>query len=81
MPLLDYLEAELGSWPQSGSEKTVPPELDPRLREELAQLMRSQAFCPHAAFDDVLVRLREQSGELSDLKPACFFWMNGAASI
>ena len=71
--LLDYLEAELGSWPQSGSEKTVPPELDPRLREELAQLMRKLGLGPHAAFDDVLARLREQSGELSDLETSLLF--------
>ena len=51
----------------------MPPELDPRLREELAQLMRKLGLGPHAAFDDVLARLREQSGELSDLETSLLF--------
>ena len=71
--LLDYLEAELGPWPQSGPEQAAPPELGPQLREELAQLMRKLGLGPHAAFDDVLARLREQSGALSDLETSLLF--------
>ena len=71
--LLDYLEAELGPWPQSGPEQAAPPELGPQLREDLAQLMRKLGLGPHAAFDDVLARLREQSGALSDLETSLLF--------
>lgn len=71
--LLDYLEAELGPWPHSEPVQAVPPELDPQLQEELAQLMRKLGLGPHAAFDDVLARLREQSGALSDLETSLLF--------
>ena len=35
--------------------------------------MRKLGLGPHAAFDDVLARLREQSGVLSDLETSLLF--------
>ncbi|WP_027719818.1 glycosyltransferase [uncultured Desulfovibrio sp.] len=72
--LLAYLEAELGFWPHKDeSARDAPPELDPQLREELAQLTQKLGLGPHASFDDVLVHLRGQSGALSELETSLLF--------
>ncbi|MGE9986044.1 CgeB family protein [Desulfovibrio sp. SGI.169] len=72
--LLEYLEAELGSWPRRDEAvRDAPPELDPQLLEELAQLTRRLGLGPHASFDDVLARLREQSGALNELETSLLF--------
>ncbi len=78
--LLDYLEAELGPWPhRDEAVRDAPPELDPSLQEELAQLTRKLGLGPHASFEDMLARLREQSGPLSELETSLLFldeWRN-----
>lgn len=72
--LLNYLETELGSWPHKDeAARDAPPELDPQLREELAQLTQKLGLGPHASFDDVLAHLREQSGALSELETSLLF--------
>lgn len=72
--LLNTLEAGFGPWPRTDpSNAASAPELDPAMREELDQLARTLGLGPHASFEDVLARLRERSGALSDLETSLLF--------
>lgn len=71
--LLNFLEESLGPWQESGAQKTPLPELPLEVQKELTHLIRKLGLGPHASFEDVLARLREQSGALSDLETSLLF--------
>ena len=70
--LLEYCEAEFGAW----AVETAPsdaPGIDARLQEEMAALLKKLQLGPHAPFEEVLARLRQESGTLTDLETSLIF--------
>ncbi|MDR2820263.1 MAG: glycosyltransferase [Desulfovibrio sp.] len=71
--LLEYMEESLGPWPKIHEDKNAQPEFMPEFQEELEQLRHTLGLGPHASFDDVIARLREQRGCLNDAETALLF--------
>ena len=86
--LLNHVEEHFGSWPQTGvtgdrSDKVGGAEmgnvvasaedLPPVLRKELPALLQKLGLGPHASLEDILERLRGQSGVLTELETSLLF--------
>ncbi|MBQ3060524.1 MAG: glycosyltransferase [Desulfovibrio sp.] len=77
LSLLTYMEAALGPWrtaePEQTDRQTSDDALDPVLREALARLLRKLGLGNQASLDDVLTRLRQQTGALDELEASLLF--------
>lgn len=71
--LLTALREQLGPWPRDRQESAEAPHLDATLREELGRLTQSLGLPPHAAFEDVMDRLRRRTGPLNETETALLF--------
>lgn len=71
--LLETMETRLGPWPDEQQEDKATPALDAPLREELARLTAGLGLPPHAAFADVMDRLRRRTGPLSEAETSLLF--------
>ena len=71
--LLDYIVQTAGNWPESGADDVSSPDVGAELQEKLEYLAHKLGLGPHAAFDDVIARLRQQSGALSELETSLLF--------
>lgn len=67
--LLEYMKKEFGPWPKRDTEAGLEPEMAKKL-EELAEKL---GLAPDAAFEDVVARLRRDSGELDPTETAILF--------
>lgn len=67
--LVDYMERNFGPWP----EETPGPDLEPELAEKVSKLAVRLGLAPDASFEDVVARLRRQSGKLDELETAILF--------
>lgn len=71
--LLDYAGHELGQWQATDAGADDIPGLEPDLRQELARVTEALGLPPGAAFEDVIARLRQRSGPLSEAETALLF--------
>ncbi len=71
--LLEAMETRLGPWRDDRREDGDTPDLDAPLREELARLTAGLGLPPHAAFADVMDRLRRRTGPLSEAETSLLF--------
>ena len=71
--LLEAMASQLGPWPDEQREDEATPALDAPLREELARLTAGLGLPPHAAFADVMDRLRRRTGPLNEAETSLLF--------
>ena len=71
--LLDFIRERKSDWPARGKGEGLPASLPPDMRMELADLLAKMGLPETAAFDDVILRLRQQSGKLSPLETNLLF--------
>lgn len=71
--LIGFVRARRPGWPSPGSTMSLPDTLPGDLREELAELLQRLELPADAAFEDVVIRLRQQSGVLSPLETSLLF--------
>lgn len=67
--LIDYMAKEFGPWSQAGSESDLAPEY----ADKISKLAQKLGLSAKAAFEDVVARLRQQSGELDETETAILF--------
>lgn len=71
--LLSAMETQLGPWRSEPQPDEDSPMLDAQLREELARLTASLGLPPHAAFGEVMDRLRQRTGPLNETETGLLF--------
>lgn len=71
--LLTTMESQLGPWRDEQPETGDTLALDTPLREELTRLTASLRLPPHAAFADVMDRLRQRTGPLNETETSLLF--------
>lgn len=69
--LLDYMQREFGPWPEEAAGPA--PDLPPEFARHLKELQRKCGLAPDASFEEVVARLRRQSGELNGVETAILF--------
>ncbi len=69
--LLDYIKHELGF--PIFAQDTQSAKTDARTEADIADLLQKLAAGPHATFEDVVARIRRQSGRLSPTETALLF--------
>lgn len=69
--LLEYMEREFGPWPRE--ENKIEPDIPAELAREIAELAQKLGLGPDAPFEDVIARLRRQSGKLTSLETSLLF--------
>ena len=70
--LLEFIAARRTGWPRPRKDG-LPEELAPALRAELAALLQRLELPANTPFEDVMARLRQQSGRLSGLETSLLF--------
>lgn len=70
--LLDFTASRIEGWPRK-RDTTADPELPPELREELHRLLARLGLPEDVSFNDLVWRVRQQQGALSDLDTAILF--------
>lgn len=68
--LVDYMERNFGPWPEAENKQ---PDLEPEIAEKVAALAARLGLAPDASFDDIVARLRRQTGKLDELETAILF--------
>ena len=71
--LIDFVRSRKSPWPTRSPGSGLPPALPPELRTELAALLSRLELPENAALEDVMLRLRQQSGKLSPLETHLLF--------
>ncbi len=70
--LLDFVQEKCGPW-KTRQYSNFPEELPEELRAQLGTLFESLQLPADAAFDDVILRIRQRSGHLSSLETTLLF--------
>lgn len=70
--LLDFIATQRPGWPAPRVDK-LPASLPPELRAELAALLQRLGLPADTPFDDVMARLRQNSGKLTGLETSLLF--------
>lgn len=71
--LLAHVRACVPGWPRARAEGEWPPELPEDMRGSLRELLHALQLPPHAGFEDVIARLRQRTGRLSDMETSLLF--------
>ncbi len=71
--LIRVIRAQRPGWPTPRPAMPLPDDLPEDLREDLAALLQRLELPANAAFEDVIIRLRQQSGVLSPLETSLLF--------
>lgn len=71
--LLDFVRSRLPDWPRPRAAQPWPEGLSDGMREDLTLLLARLGLPGDASFDDVVARLRSQSGELESLEAGLLF--------
>lgn len=71
--LLDFVRERVPAWPRKQAQSSLPEDMPPALREELGALLQKLELPADAAFEDVIVRLRQQTGTLAGLETSLLF--------
>lgn len=71
--LLDFVRSRLPDWPRPRAAQPWPEGLSDGMREDLTLLLARLSLPGDASFDDVVARLRSQSGELESLEAGLLF--------
>lgn len=71
--MLGFIQSRLPDWPRTRAEHDWPKGLSEGTREELARLLAELGLPGDASFDDMIVRLRNRSGELKSLEVGLLF--------
>ena len=71
--LLDYVAKVRAPWPRLRDHADFPPELPQELRASLAELLHSLQLPAHVPFEDVMERIRQRTGQLTDLETTLLF--------
>ncbi len=71
--LLEHMEKVCGAWKVQDRRETLPKNLPEHVQEEFLQLLDRLHISTDASFDDVLERVRSQTGKLSPLETSLLF--------
>lgn len=71
--LLDYVGSVRSPWPPARQRDALPPELPEELRQGLRDLLRQLQLPEDAPFEDVMTRVRQRTGVLTDLETSLLF--------
>lgn len=71
--MLDFIRARRTDWPTPRTTYEWPKELSAEMRKDIAALLIRLGLPEQASFDDVIARLRSQSGELDSLEAGLLF--------
>ncbi len=71
--MLGFIQSRLPNWPRARAQHSWPEGLSDGTREELARLLTELGLPSDASFDDMIVRLRNRSGELKSLEVGLLF--------
>ena len=71
--LLDFVHAMRPHWPPTRQRDALPPELPEDLRQGLCELLRQLQLPENTPFADVIERVRQRTGTLTDLETSLLF--------
>ncbi|MEG2173571.1 MAG: glycosyltransferase [Desulfovibrionaceae bacterium] len=71
--LLDFVSQCLPGWPRPRSASAFPQDMPEALQRELAHLLQSVHLPADADFEDLIARLRQQTGALGGLETSLLF--------
>lgn len=71
--LLDFVGQRLTDWPRPKSHSALPVDLPEKVQEELQNLLHTLHLPADADFEDLIARLRQQTGALGALETSLLF--------
>lgn len=71
--VVSYMERTFGPFSGEKQNKESFPDLNPEIKARLMDLMGRLGLSPQASFQDVVARLRQQSGKLDEIETAILF--------
>lgn len=71
--LLTYILDNFGPWPSQSDQAELSSQFPKEIHEKIKELAKKFGLSPAAQFDDVIARLRKESGELNETEVAILF--------